>query len=333
MTLHTTPRRALPAFAILAATAMTANAQLTPDRTYYGINRPIPMRVAAPSDAEGPVSIHLLAPGPNGSADATIVARQEVEVGGVDLAGLFPILWTSEQPRTLYAQLVVNHEGVGPAVVLQPMLTPIKARTVGRNVQFDANSNRIYSGLRAYIDHHIVFETTEGEFEVALRPDHAPNTVYSIRSLAEGGYYSDIIVHRVVPMSNGNPFVIQFGDPTGTGGGGPGYFTDLEPSTLLHDFGVISMARTSDPDTNGSQVFVCLSRAGTAFLDTNYIAFGQTVRGADTIIRIEQTPLEGPNSQKPKDPPVVRRAWLVPAPPYGTGPMPVKRPPASDGSR
>lgn len=333
MTFHSIVRGAAAITALLAVPAMTATAQLTPDRTYYGVNRPIPMRVAAPSDTEGPVSIHLLAAGPNGSADATIVAQQEVEVGGVDLAGLFPILWTSEQPRTLYAQLVVDHEGVGPAVVLQPLLTPVKARTAGRAVQFEQNPNRIYSGLRAYTDQHVLFETSEGEIEVALRPDQAPNTVFSIRSLAEGGYYTDIVVHRVVPMSNGNPFVIQFGDPTGTGGGGPGYFTDLEQSSLSHDFGVMSMARTSDPDTNGSQVFICLSRAGTAFLDTNYVAFGQTVRGADTIIRIEQTPLQGPDSQKPTNPPVIQSAKLVPAPPYGTGPMPVKRPPASDGSR
>ncbi len=332
MTFHATVRHAAMTM-LLSATAMTANAQLTPDREYYGINRPIPMRVAAPSDTEGPVSIHLLSPGAHGSADATIVAQQEVEVGGVDLAGLFPILWTSENPKTLYAQLVVNHEGVGPAVVLQPLLTPIKARAVERSVQFAPNQNRLYSGLRAYVDQHIVFSTTEGEIEVALRPDQAPNTAYSIRSLVDGGYYTDIIVHRVVPMTNGNPFVIQFGDPTGTGGGGPGYFTDLEQSSLAHDFGVMSMARTSDPDSNGSQVFICLSRAGTAFLDVNYVSFGQTVRGADAIMRIEQTPLQGPNSQKPMNPPVIESAKLVPAPPYGTGPKPVTRPPASDGSR
>lgn len=318
----------------IAAITYGADAQLTPDRTYYGINRPIPMHVEAPADAEGPVSIHLLAPGSNGSSDATIVAQQEVEAGGVDLAGLFPILWTSGSPEVMYAQLVVNHEGVGPAVVLQPMLTPQRARAVGRSVQFDSNSNRVYSGLRAYTDKHMVFDTTEGEIEVALRPDQAPNTAWSIRALVDGGYYTDIIVHRIVPLNqSGHPFVIQFGDPTGTGVGGPGYFMDLEDSRLDHTFGVMSMARAPDPDTNGSQVFICLSREGTSFLDPGYVSFGQTVRGADTIIKLENTPLEGPNSQKPKVPPVINRAWLVPAPPYGTGPAPVTRPSSVDGSR
>ena len=321
------------AVALPIAVSSPAFAQLTPDRTYFGVNRPIPMRVVIPADATGPVAIHLLAPGPKGSADATIVAKSEVEPGGVDLAGLFPILWTSEKPRVLYAQLVVNNQGVGPAVVLQPMLTPFRAHVVGRAVQFEQNPKRVYSGLRAYTDQHILFDTSEGEIEVALRPDQAPNTAYSIRSLVQGGFYTDIIVHRVVPNVRGNPFVIQFGDPTGAGEGGPGFFTDLEPSELPHDFGVLSMARTSDPDTNGSQLFICLSRAGTSFLDTNYVSFGQTVRGADAIIRIEKTPLESPQTSRPSDPPVIRSARLVPAPPFGTGPAPVTRPPDNDGSR
>jgi peptidyl-prolyl cis-trans isomerase B (cyclophilin B) len=323
---------------VLAAlpTAMT-QAQLTPARTYFGINRPIPMNVAA-SDSAELISIHLLEPGPNGSADAKIVEQLEVEAGGVDLAGLFPILWTSDKPRVLYAQLVVDHKGVGPAVILQPMLSPRRAHASGdraQTVRFDPDSpERVYSGIRAYTDRHVVFDTTEGEVVVALRPDQAPNTSYNLITLAEGGYYTDIIVHRVVPkLPDGSQFVVQFGDPTGTGSGGPGYFIDLEPSTLPHDFGVISMARSRDPDTNGSQVFLCLSRKGTAFLDNNYCAFGQAVQGADTIIRIEQTPLESSTSQKPMKPPVIRSAHTVPAPPYGTGPMPVSRPPSSDGSR
>src|SRR5690554_6938451 len=170
--------------------AMTTNAQLTPDRTHYGINRPIPMRVAVPESGAQTISIHLLAPGANGSADATIVAQQEVEEGGVDLAGLFPILWTAQEPKLMYAQLVVDNEGVGPAVVLQPMVTPTRAQATSRGVQFNANPQSVYSGVRAYVDQHIIFDTTEGEIEVALRPDHAPNIAYNIRLLVEGGFYT-----------------------------------------------------------------------------------------------------------------------------------------------
>jgi len=327
------PGTLLLGFVAAFAPAAMTNAQLTPNRLYFGVNRPIPMAVAVPDGAEGAVSIELMAPGPNGSSDATSVAMVEVESGGVDLAGLFPILWTAEKPRLLYAQLVVAGEPVGPAVVLQPLLTPAQAKAAGRNIQF-APSQQMYSGLRAYVDQHVVFDTSEGEIEIALRPDQAPNTAFNLLSLVKGGFYTDIIVHRVVPTNpQGNPFVIQFGDPTGTGGGGPGYFTDLEPSTLPHDFGVVSMARTSAPDTNGSQVFICLSRAGTSFLDHKYVSFAQTVRGADTILKIEGTKLQSAQSGRPVNPPVIKKAWTVDAPPYGTGPAPVVRPPASDGSR
>lgn len=325
-TMHHIKRSLVSAAVALLAAASPSNGQITPDRAYFGVNRPIPMRVAVPGGRSGAVAIELLAPGQRGSVDATVVARADAEAGGVDLAGLFPILWTSDAPRVLYAQLVVGDSRVGPAVVLQPLLTPKRARLAGNQVQFPDVPGRVYSGLRAYTDAHIVLDTSEGEIEVALRPDHAPNTVWSIRSLVEGGYYTDIIVHRVVPNVRGNPFVVQFGDPTGVGSGGPGYFTDLEPSALPHDFGVLSMARTNDPDTNGSQIFICLSRAGTSFLDVNYVSFGQTVRGGDAILRIERTPLEAPNSQRPAEPPVVRSARLEPAPPYGNGPAPIARP-------
>lgn len=333
---HTSSISAARLIGVVAACLPTimSCAQLTPARGYFGVNRPIPMNVSVPDDLVGNISVHLLAPGPNGSADAVMIAKSEVQPGGNDFAGLFPILWSTENPRLLYAQLIVGEQSVGSAVVLQPMVTPQSARIVGRNVQFDDNPQKVYSGLHAYLERHIVFDTTEGEIEVALRPDQAPNTVQSILNLVDGGFYTDIIVHRVVPISpNGHPFVIQFGDPTGSGAGGPGYFTDLEPSTLEHTFGVVSMARTADPHTNGSQVFIGLSREGAAHLDGNYVAFGQTVRGADTIIRIEKTPLESPSSGRPVNPPIVKSAWTIEAPPYGAGPKPVARPAATDGAR
>ena len=78
---------------------------------------------------------------------------------------------------------------------------------------------------------------------------------------------------------------------------------DLEDSSLPHDFGVLSMARDSDPDTNGSQVFVALSREGTAFLDGRYTAFAEAVQGAQVIREIAATPV-GPED-RPMDPPML----------------------------
>ncbi|MCB9847851.1 MAG: peptidylprolyl isomerase [Phycisphaeraceae bacterium] len=300
--------------------ASPARAQLTPNREYYGINRSIPMTVSTPPGAGGAIEIALINPGSGEEVSTAAAAR-----GGVDLASLFPVLWTSANPETLLAQLVVGGKQIGPPVVLVPMLTPRTAIPGKGGVTFSPDKNRAYSGVRAYTDKHIVFETTEGEIEIALRPDKAPNTCRHILDLVEGGFYTDIQVHRIVAMtSNGHPFVVQFGDPTGMGNGGPGRMIDLEPSDLPHDFGVISMARTPDPNTNGSQVFLCLSRPGTQFLDGQYTSFGCAVRGADTLIRMEQTPTD--ESGRAASPPVVTRAYTVPAPPYDDRPACVERP-------
>lgn len=113
----------------------------------------------------------------------------------------------------------------------------------------------------------------------------------------------------------GQPFVIQAGDPTATGDGGPGYWLPIEDSHLPHDFGVISMARSDDPDSNGSQFFFALSRAGTARLDGQYCAFGYAVDGAATIKAIAEVELADVKAGKAVDPPLISSAELVPAPP------------------
>lgn len=317
-------RAASAATAIVAATLLAgaASAQLSPDRLYYGVNRSIPMTVRVPENAGGEVEIGLFLPG-----DASPLERASAEAGRVDLAGLFPVLWTTRDPKLMYAQLIVSGKQVGSPVVLQPMLSPVTATARGREIGWQRPPSRVYSGLRAWSDRHVVLETTLGEVEIALRPDKAPNTAFHFMSLAEGGFYTDIIFHRVVPATgNGHPFVVQAGDPTGRGDGGPGFFIDLEDSDLPHDFGVISMARTSDPNTNGSQFFLCLSREGTSFLDGNYTAFGATVRGADTIVALSRVTLADEQSGRPAEPPVILRAWTAPAPPFSERPEPVKRP-------
>jgi cyclophilin family peptidyl-prolyl cis-trans isomerase len=329
------PFRRFAAAAVVAASlACSAHAQLTPDRTYYGINRPVPMQVALPADlstAEGPADprIHLLEP-----VTARSVAEAPVKPGGVDMAALFPTLWTSP-PRLLYAQLFAGQEPVGPAVVLQPMVTPPYAVRVDAygdpDFKSDPPRERIFTGLRAYSDRFVVLDTTKGPITIALRPDAAPNTVWNFRLLVEGGFYTDIPFHRVVSVdARGHPFLIQTGDPVGTGAGGPGYQVDLEPSTLPHDFGVVSMARSvRDPNTAGSQFFIALSREGTAPLDGAYAAFGQCVGGAEAIAAIAAVPIAPPTDQRkdrPLDPPVIRSARLVEAPPYGRYPPPVSPP-------
>jgi len=175
----------------------------------------------------------------------------------------------------------------------------------------------------------VVLETTSGPIEIKLRPDQAPNTAWNFRTLAEGGFYTDILFHRIIAMIPGRgPFVIQVGDPTGTGRGGPGYQFDLERSALPHDFGVISMARSGDPDSNGSQVFLCLSRPGTQALDGSYTTFGYAVSGADAIVAISQSPVGAGDRPVGDELPKIESARLVDAPPYSETPARVERPEA-----
>ncbi len=302
--------------------AATVSAQIDPLYTYNGIGRSFPVTVHIPAGSRGTSSIELLEP-----VTAAVFEKAETKGGKQDLAKLFPDLWTTKHPHVLYAQLVVNDQKVGPALVLQPMLNPQISRLMDdkKTTEFVTDEDGpMYNGIRAYVDKHIVFDTSMGTMEFQLRPDAAPNTVWIIRELVRGGQYRDTIFHRVVALrKDGTPFVIQGGDPTGTGSGGPGFSYPLENCTLPHDFGVISIARSTDPNTNGGQIFVCLSREGTKHLDHKYAAFGQAVKGAKTILKIGAVPVG--KEDRPLDPPKIKNARLVDAPPYGTGRKPVKR--------
>lgn len=324
--------RVLAALTVVLALLPSAFGQLSPDRTYYGFEREIPVTVAMPEGQSGEARIVLF------NARGDRVARAAVLPGRVDLATFFPILWDQKTPIVLYAQLYAGGEEgeqsaegtpVGAPLVVQPLLTPLRAKASGNSIQWQ-EAPQLFSGLRIYVDKLLKFETTEGPMVFRLRPDEAPNTVWHIRELVRGGFYTDIAFHRVLPTHpSGKPFVIQAGDPVGTGNGGPGVFIDLEPSELEHAFGVLSMARAPDPDTNGSQFFVALSREATVHLNGAYTAFGEAIEGAEAIVAIERTPLADAHLGKPADAPRIVSAQLIDAPPFGTGPKPVGRPTAS----
>lgn len=121
--------------------------------------------------------------------------------------------------------------------------------------------------------YQVEFETTQGTMKLDLWPDVAPGHCKNIIGLAKIGYYDGIVVHRVI-----DGFVIQFGCPNGNGTGGPGYTIKQEFNSKLHEAGVLSMARTNDPNSAGSQVFLCLGRV--PHLDKQYTAFGKTADDA-----------------------------------------------------
>jgi len=141
-----------------------------------------------------------------------------------------------------------------------------------------------------------VIKTSEGTMIVEFYPDVAPNHVANFKKLARSGFYDGQCFHRVIPG-----FMIQGGDPNTKdetkkeiwGQGGPGYTIKAEFNSKHHARGILSMARTPDPDSAGSQFFICHADAGS--LDNQYTVFGNLLKGYDVLDKIATTPTEGPD--------------------------------------
>jgi cyclophilin family peptidyl-prolyl cis-trans isomerase len=129
-----------------------------------------------------------------------------------------------------------------------------------------------------------VLETSHGQIAIELLPNQAPITVNNFVFLAQEGFYNDTVFHRII-----KDFMIQGGDPTSTGSGGPGYQFSDEPINLNYDRGVVAMAN-SGPDTNGSQFFI-MHKANYE-LPKNYVIFGQVANGHDTLDTIAEIEVE-----------------------------------------
>lgn len=130
--------------------------------------------------------------------------------------------------------------------------------------------------------YRVTMDTGKGVIKIDLYPDHAPKTVNNFVFLVRQGFYDGVSFHRVIP-----DFVVQGGDPTGTGSGGPGYrFEDeLVGNPLKHETGVISMANAG-PDTNGSQFFITYWPQ--PHLDGNHTVFGRVIECQDIVNAIQQ---------------------------------------------
>lgn len=127
----------------------------------------------------------------------------------------------------------------------------------------------------------VVMETSQGQIVMELFPDVAPKTVESFQKLIGQKFYDGLTFHRYEPG-----FVIQGGDPKGDGTGGPGYTVPAEFSDRKHTRGTLSMARSSDPDSAGSQFYIVLSRQQAQHLDGQYTVFGQVIEGLDNVDKL-----------------------------------------------
>jgi len=162
-----------------------------------------------------------------------------------------------------------------------------------------------------------VIKTSEGAMVVQFWTDAAPNTVENFKKLARQGFYDGTTFHRIV-----KGFMIQGGDPNSKdpakensyGQGGPGYNIKAEFNDHSHDRGVISMARSQDPDSAGSQFFICL--APVHRLDHQYTTFGKLIKGQDVLEKIGDIEVTGNSMGEPSKPTkrvVIESVKIVPA--------------------
>ncbi len=152
--------------------------------------------------------------------------------------------------------------------------------------------------------YQLVLDTSLGKITLDLLPDLAPGHVRNLLGLAKIGFYDGIAFHRVI-----SGFMIQGGCPEGRGTGGPGYTIPAEFNATKHEPGVLSMARTSDPDSAGSQFFLCLEKV--PHLDRQYTAFGKTADAAslEVVKKIGAVPTG--SQDRPVKPVTINSATVV----------------------
>ena len=168
-----------------------------------------------------------------------------------------------------------------------------------RIIEFSAEPPMCIDESKTYV---ATIETSMGTMVAELYADKAPRTVNSFVTLARYRYFEGIIFHRVV-----KDFVIQGGDPTGTGSGGPGYeFDDELPQAGEYEIGSLAMAN-SGPNTNGSQFFIVSSAAGATRLTPDYSLFGKVVEGLDVVDEIQNVSTV---SDRPEIPVVINKVTI-----------------------
>jgi peptidyl-prolyl cis-trans isomerase B (cyclophilin B) len=170
--------------------------------------------------------------------------------------------------------------------------------------ELDRPSLKVGSARRATI------VTNCGTIVIAFDRSEQPKTVASFASLARRGFFDNLTFHRIAQSPNGGDFVVQGGDPTGTGQGGPGYsVTERPPEDAQYTHGVVAMAKTEvePPGTSGSQFFIVT--AEDAGLPPDYAILGKVVSGDDAVKRIAATPAD-PRTQQPTQPVVIQKVTV-----------------------
>ena len=161
-----------------------------------------------------------------------------------------------------------------------------------KEIDFDANT------------YQLELKTNHGSILLDLLPDVAPGHCANLLALTNIGFYNGLTFHRII-----SGFMIQGGCPSGTGTGGPGYNIDAEFNDTPHVDGVLSMARSSDPNSAGSQFFICLGTQ--SFLDGQYTAFGRTANDSSMDVVRQIGALETDGQDRPRSPAIIESATVI----------------------
>jgi peptidyl-prolyl cis-trans isomerase B (cyclophilin B) len=292
----------------LAAAAVVFFSILFPAKGWFAPNQPVSVQVKADQDL---TLVLTDFPGtviePKEGMDASVSKGQEKPV---DISALFPSV---RVPGT-YLLYAVPKGAKLPKFAGTPLVI---------NVLEDHRRGAQTGAMVTHVEplRYATMKTEQGTMTLAFYYDAAPHTVDNFLNLAEHGFYDGLTFHRIVPG-----FVIQGGDPRGTGTGGPGYQITAEFNDRPHLAGVLSMARNGDPleqqppyplpraefaNTAGSQFFICLDYAQTKALDKKYTAFGKVVEGMDAVEKIAKSPLADPATGRPAKPPVMQEVKVL----------------------
>lgn len=262
----------------VASSAFAAEPVLSPVKTWFSPQQPVEIKVAAEGDVKLMATDFL---------GVTIDAKADAAVSGtktVDVKTVFPTIAASGT----YLLYAVPKDKDLSAFVGTPLVISVRGdRRMGAP---DGPMVTKVEPLK-----YAVMTTSKGPMTMAFYYDMAPNTVHNFVTLSAEGYYNGLNFHRIVPG-----FVIQGGDPRGDGTGGPGYQIDAEFNERKHEAGVLSMARSQDPDSAGSQFFVCLDYNQTRALDRKYTAFGKVVAGMEAVTAIAAV-ARNPETDRPNE--------------------------------
>jgi cyclophilin family peptidyl-prolyl cis-trans isomerase len=169
------------------------------------------------------------------------------------------------------SRFVLNYGKHLSEAIVKPVLSLVLALILGLAPSAQAKTKGKFAVIKL---------AKGGTIRIKFYPKDAPNTVKNFILLAKKGFYDGLTFHRVEPG-----FVVQGGDPNGNGTGGPGYTIKAEFNDQKHVKGAVAMARSQDPDSAGSQFYICLEAA--PFLDHHYTVFGQVVEGMDFVAQIQ----------------------------------------------